>query len=253
MARSEGHGMSPDVAQRECCRTPRSQLVVPLNSVLLWPHSHARALASLTAAVARDIDFSFIGSLGGDPTTARNRQWVLSFALKYFTNRSYFVDTSVTRGDAVSYVPRGPWDHSASHKGWRPKSEEEASCERARCDGAYYSYLARSQLVLAPAGDAPWSQRFFEAAMAGAIPVVSDTAHTGRNAVERALGYHYLLAPELEELYLRRGISPPNCANWQSRNMHIFRTRQTMAHGEQQKESAETVGTTLSLTSLGCM
>ncbi|KAK7242157.1 DNA polymerase theta [Aureococcus anophagefferens] len=42
----------------------------------------------------------------------------------------------------------------------------------------------------------PWSLRFFEAIMAGSIPILTNQRHAGRNHDERALGYKYLLVSE---------------------------------------------------------
>jgi hypothetical protein len=42
-------------------------------------------------------------------------------------------------------------------------------------DAAYYDLLAASQFVLCPRGDHPWTYRFYEACLCGAIPVVEET------------------------------------------------------------------------------
>ncbi len=51
-----------------------------------------------------------------------------------------------------------------------------------------------SRFALCPAGDAPWSMRFFEAIMCRSIPIVSDAAHIGRN--DRRAGDRLPLLPD---------------------------------------------------------
>ena len=90
-------------------------------------------------------------------------------------------------------------------------------------DGA----LARSRFALAPAGDRPYSFRFFEAILAGAVPVVSHPAHSGRSYAENALGYKYLL---VSEFVARRRAFPgelPYCAAWADHNRKIFLEHQS--------------------------
>jgi hypothetical protein len=41
-------------------------------------------------------------------------------------------------------------------------------------DDEYFRTMARAKFVLCPRGDYPWTYRFFEAAMCGAIPLVEE-------------------------------------------------------------------------------
>ena len=73
----------------------------------------------------------------------------------------------------------------------------------------------------------PWSIRFFEAIMAGSIPIVSHVEHAGRNSDERNLGYKYLL---VSEFVARRRAFPgelPYCAAWADHNRKIFLEHQS--------------------------
>jgi len=161
--------------------------------VLMWPRAHVAAVLTLRQQEPiKSVDFSFVGAMRGDAKTSASRQWVRSFALRHFTNDSEFVDTSPrSAGDLRKYRPLGPWDKTRQRHStaFRPKSVGKSSCQRAACDLDYYRSLARAKYTLAPAGDRPWSQRFFEAIMAGSIPIVANNSHVGRTPAERALPY----------------------------------------------------------------
>ena len=102
----------------------------------------------------------------------------------------------------------------------------EANCTQAFCDREYYKVLATSRFTLAPSGDVPWSMRFFEAVMAGSVPIVSDRLHTGRNQRERTFGYAYLLLADAEAA-LAAGRPLPYCDGWAEHNRRVFQREQT--------------------------
>jgi len=91
----------------------------------------------------------------------------------------------------------------------------------------YYSILARSKFTLAPAGDQPWSQRFFEAILAGSIPILKSTKHSGHNVEEQRIGYWYLLEEEYEARLAKDG-QVPHCPAWAEHNLELFLKRQTL-------------------------
>lgn len=99
-----------------------------------------------------------------------------------------------------------------------PTNDTSRCARYSQIDQQYLADLAASKFVLAPAGDHPWSLRFFEAVVSGAIPVVDDSLHTGRNPTERQLGYRFLLRSELEG-----DQKPPEyCPEWAQQNLEIF-------------------------------
>ena len=191
-------------AMVECCAGSNAsgvEAILPrwrAPEFMKWPTSFLAAVEALLSA-ERPIDFNFIGAMAGDSTTEARRQWVREFALARFTNASYYVDT--TPGVARrGYRPLGPWDHTLRHGRFRPKDATHSGrggCARVACDLSYLKVLASSRFTLAPMGDQPWSHRYFEALMAGSIPIVESHLHTGRTPEERALPYHYLLAGNL--------------------------------------------------------
>jgi hypothetical protein len=49
--------------------------------------------------------------------------------------------------------------------------------------------MCKSRFALSPGGDAPWSMRFYEALVCGAIPVVVSIREAARTEMERELNY----------------------------------------------------------------
>lgn len=49
--------------------------------------------------------------------------------------------------------------------------------------------MCKSRFALCPGGDAPWSMRFYEALVCGAIPVVVSIREDARTEMERELNY----------------------------------------------------------------
>ena len=233
------HGLHSAV--RTCCRNA-TVLSASWSSpmTMKWPHAYVAALAELRKRSTRDIDFSFIGSMGGDSLTLERRKWVARFAGQFFTNASFFVDTYAS---ARPYQPLGPWDRTLNYGGgFRPKaplhSTSARACARSACDLDYFSVLARSKFTLAPMGDQPWSHRYFESVFAGSVPIVESHLHSGRTPAERALGYHHLLLSAARPPAGDSGgdgggdsgaSTVPYCAESAEHNLRIFLREQTMA------------------------
>ena len=227
---------------------------------LVFPRSQVEAARFYASTSTRDVDVNFLGRLHlGAPVAlleytqrawgdyvaldfsghvaASMRRWVLPFVKRYFTAESVLVDTSAE--DAATYAPLGAFDKTVAGgklAGFRPMTVEWVSafgnrsvqtCRKATCDPSYYETLARSRFTLAPAGDMPWSTRFFEAIMAGSVPVVSSEDHAGRNAEEKALGYKYLLVSEYVARRTRFPGAVPYCDKWAAHNLAIFLEHQS--------------------------
>jgi len=248
--------------ERECCSeaTRRRQPGAGSADVLVFPRSHVEAaLHFSSAATGRDVDFNFVGRVvSRQAVVTRNRKWVVDFAKEHFTNRSLYLDTTAPHRN--DYKTLGEWDRSSTNGGFLPMEamarQAKNQCAMARCDASYYRNLARSAFTLAPAGDQPWSQRFFEAILAGSVPVVQNIQHTGRSLAEKNIGYKYLLASELAARLLSRrrrrrqreeeGPSSsssssssgenqqvPYCANFAKHNLDLFLRHQTLIERRQ--------------------
>ena len=228
---------------------------------LMYPRSQIEAARYYASTSTRDVDVNFIGRLDRQPgvnlvnhalrddfdprdfatrIATRMRLWLLPFVRTWFSDTSLLVDTSVR--DAAGYERLGPYDASVeadgSIAGFRPMNEKFSNrvnvanvtrhtCRKATCDPTYYEKLARSRFTLAPAGDMPWSLRFFEAIMAGSIPILTNQRHAGRNHDERALGYKYLLVSEYVARRKRFPGAAPYCEAWAAHNLAIFLEHQS--------------------------
>lgn len=169
---------------------PVDERVTP--TVLLYPRSFVQRVEAMSAQKVHD--YCFIGGLYR-PETYPNRSWILDFARQRFTARSYLLLTD----DAPDHRPLGPYDRTSVETDvFVPKEQPRA--DRAFFHHHYFEVLCRSEFTLCPAGDLPWSMRFFEAIMCRSLPIVSDLEHVGRNALERAIGYRVLL-PDDDHVY----------------------------------------------------
>lgn len=184
----------------------------------LFPRHFVERVFSLSHE--KSYDYCFRGALKGDQVTEDNRRWILKFVGQRFSVDSYFqaTDSASLRGPRIA---RGAFDYTFRKSGFVPK--ENPRQQRAHFDEEYFSVMCASQFTLCPAGDAPWSMRFFEAILSGSLPIVETFEHTGRNETERQLGYTYFLSEAAEFKF-----SPI----FVKRNLEIFLTKQTLLHGE---------------------
>jgi hypothetical protein len=160
---------------------------------LLYPRSWVAAVDEMPGEKRHD--YCFMGSLYRSETFP-HRDWILDFARRRFTDRSYLLLSEAP----PEHERLGPYDHTGDMRAVFVPKEAPWGRERAFFNPPYFEVLRTSQFALCPAGDAPWSMRFFEAVMCGAIPIVSDRRHVGRNELERTIGYHVRL-PEEEHVY----------------------------------------------------
>jgi hypothetical protein len=58
--------------------------------------------------------------------------------------------------------------------------------------------MCQCKFVLCPAGDAPWSFRFYEVLMCKSIPIVESWHHTYRTREEADFNYKYVLYQDIE-------------------------------------------------------
>jgi hypothetical protein len=159
-------------------------------------------------------DFCFIGSFSIRPAVAEARQWIIPFILRAFGSRSFLQFTdSVTRQD---HRPFGPYDQTKNRIGFVPR--EMPMDQRGHLDPDYYSIMCQSQFALCPAGDAPWSMRFYEAMACRAIPVVNSISEAARTPQEASLGYKFLTTVD-DFVYSQ---------DWAEHNFRILLERHTL-------------------------
>jgi hypothetical protein len=167
-----------------------------------------------TQTEKRDVDFLFVGSLSPDRATYWNRQWVSSFARSHFTSASYLQYTD-NNTRSSGYKSLGDYDHTLNEKGFVPKEQKGLHpVTRGKTDIAYGARMARAQCCLCPAGDAPYSMRFYEALMFKCLPIVNSSSHTFRTKEEASLDYKYYLSSEASFEYR---------SDWAEHNYRLFR------------------------------
>jgi len=161
-------------------------------TTLLYPRSWIDSVNEMPDE--KKFDYSFIGTLYR-PETYPQRAWILDFAKRRFTDRSYFLLSE----DSDEHERLGSFDRTGTDSDvFVPKNVPWV--ERAHFNAAFYRVLRATEFALCPEGDAPWSMRFFEAIMCRSIPIVSHRRHTGRNQVELAIGYHVYF-PDDDHVY----------------------------------------------------
>lgn len=162
----------------------------------------------------KSIDYCFIGALNTDPKTANSRRWVRDFINKKFNNNSYlqYTDSETIK----SHQSLGVFDHTLKKRGFVPK--EVPLQERNFFDENYFSTMAKARFVLCPAGDEPWSMRFYESLMCRAIPIVESREHTFRSPEEAALDYRFYLHSDNHVYRI----------DWVSKNYNLFLNYHTL-------------------------
>lgn len=141
-------------------------------------------------------DFCFIGSIQSNYTA---RKWVLDFVKTYFTPHSIFINTD----KPSNHKPLGIFDYSNQPTGFCPKAEKNNQSKKVQYrviseNKEYFETMCQSKYVLCPAGDAPWSFRFYETLLCKSIPIVESWHHTYRTKEEAHIPYKYVLYQNIE-------------------------------------------------------
>ena len=141
-------------------------------------------------------DFCFIGSIDSNYET---RKWVIDFAKKYFTDNSIFINTD----NNPNWELLGSFDYSNKIVGYCPKKMPDNQSKQVQYrivkeNLGYFETMCKSKYCLCPAGDAPWSFRFYETLMCKSIPIVESWHHTYRTKQEASIKYKYVLYQDIE-------------------------------------------------------
>jgi hypothetical protein len=142
-------------------------------------------------------DYCFIGSINSN---YEERRWVIKFAKKYFTSNSIFINTDKN----PNWEPLGSFDYSNMNIGFNPKIMPNNQSKKVQYrvikeNIEYFEKMCQSKFVLCPAGDAPWSFRFYEVLMCKSIPIVKSWHHTYRTKEEANIKYKYILYKNIEK------------------------------------------------------
>lgn len=141
-------------------------------------------------------DYCFIGSIS---SCYDRRRWVIDFAKKNFTSNSIFINTD----NHSNWELLGEFDYSKLKLGFCPKIQPDNQSKKVQYrivkdNIEYFEKMCQSKFVLCPAGDAPWSFRFYEVLMCKSIPIVESWHHTYRTKEEATLKYKYILYQDIE-------------------------------------------------------
>jgi hypothetical protein len=142
-------------------------------------------------------DFCFIGSINSNN---KSRKWVIDFAKKKFTNNSIFINTD----NNPNWISLGSFDYSNKNLGYCPKNMPNNQSKKVQYrvvkeNMEYFETMCRSKYCLCPAGDAPWSFRFYEVLMCKSIPIVESWHHTYRTKEEANINYKYVLYKNIND------------------------------------------------------
>ena len=201
---------------------PKNEAPIPNSAtqICLYPRSYIERIEYL--GFEKEIDFNFRGGFYIDRHTRHNRKWIFKFAQKHFTNRSFFQITdrkakTIKKNGLRRHKLLGLYDYTFDRSGFVPK--EKPINERMYFDAEYFEVLCLSEFTLCPAGDSPWSMRFYEAILSKSIPIVEKPEHIGRNRLEHAIEYRYYLKNDRNIKYRK---------NWADDNFEKFMKYQTL-------------------------
>lgn len=143
-------------------------------------------------------NFCFIGSIMSD---YENRKWIIDFAKKYFTSNSIYINTD----NDTNCELLGDYDYSKKSLGFNPKIAYDSQSKKVQYriiqeNLFYFQTMRQSKFILCPAGDSPWSFRFYETLMCKSIPIVQSWHHTYRTSEESTINYEYILADNIESI-----------------------------------------------------
>ena len=194
------------------------------------------------------LDFTFCGSFRrncihgeGAVKSFNTRKWIIGFAQKHFTDNSVFKRTG---GDKDIEEIGFEWKNNG--KIWDYTDDEDKEVKKLRdlnidmelskvmyakiseysernleknkyyfpgMSFDYLFYLCKSKFSLCPAGDMPWSVRFYESIMCKSIPIVKKESECYRTLQESLLDYKYYLYDEIDFEYRQ---------DWADHNFQIF-------------------------------
>jgi len=199
-----------------------------VHSVSYWGRQAAKFPRSWVEKI-RSLDhkkrynFSFIGS-----SSARNRIWVRSFAREKFTDKDYFEYHNV---NLSTWKRLGPFDHTGMEN-HQAKTLQEAPRVKGRIetiplDTYYWQILASSNFSLCPRGDQPYAMHFYDAMLAGSIPVIRRVSKDLDSPfwIQTSVPYNFYAWQDTHlPLQYRQ--------DWVDENMRLFIKYQTFIEGD---------------------
>jgi hypothetical protein len=134
------------------------------NAVPKYPRSWVEKILEMEPT--KQHRYMFSGSTTG--RVLKHRHWLRPFVEAHFNGDDYYRATDARK--SKNYKPLGEWDRSLTDpSGFRPK---DCGGECMTLDKTYWKGMVQSKFILTPGGDAPYSFRFYESFLAGAIPII---------------------------------------------------------------------------------
>jgi len=176
-------------------------------SDVLFPLELVEKIESIN--LNKNLDFCFVGRAFKSRKRWDDKKyresWFLDWVRKNFTDQSYF--DACIKPELLKYWPTlGKYDYTKNPK----KYINHESIENF--DSRYFLPMKESKFVLAPAGDSPWSWRFYEAMLCKAIPIVQHSDHSWRNEKYKEIPFNFYT---ISDKFIYR-------EDWVEENLELF-------------------------------
>jgi len=192
---------------------------------------------------AKTHNYNFVGSQGfkarvggGDSSYQLRRDWVPEFAKEHFEGD----DILYIKDAPEQYIPVGSFDLSTEEWSHKKISNPDKIITDGYCqddcwdyEASYFDTLIQSNFTLCPGGDSAWSMRFYEAILAGSIPVITNVENdlSGPAFWWNQIGYTYFTEDQVVNISSTK--SSADLKNIADANYELFITYQTWLRGDQ--------------------
>mmetsp|Transcript_5473 Transcript_5473/g.12031 ORF Transcript_5473/g.12031 Transcript_5473/m.12031 type:complete len:336 (+) Transcript_5473:85-1092(+) len=157
----------------------------------------SQVVALKAANNTKTSNYNFQGALERtEDITGPWRQWVIKFVKHHFSDDDVFV-ASDEFGKTNTW---GPYDHTNDVEHYDVAQEKLEF--PLTMDPTYYQTMIQSNFTLCPGGYIPWSMRFYEAILAGSIPVIAEEGndYSSKAFWFNQLGYKYFTVDQVVNL-----------------------------------------------------
>jgi hypothetical protein len=176
----------------------------------------------------KSVMYNFQGSIFSQEV-AKRRQWVIDLLASRSSGHDSLIITDAPEGHRTL----GPYDHTNEFKGFRPRAYVSSKM-KYQFEQEYWDIMVRSNFTLCPGGDSPWSMRFYEAIVAGSVPVIQSEAQDCESikspcSMFNRIGYTYCKADSEACL----NMPPRKLKEVTDRNRELFFKYQSFMFGDQ--------------------
>jgi len=172
-----------------------------------------------TVAPYKKIDFIFAGQVEkkGLNHYEKNRSWILKYIKDNFTKNSYLEitkakDTNHKPGTLFNQIKNQLKDKPYNYTNYEDIKKTEVNGFSHIADQEYINKLSMSKFCLCPAGDSPWSIRFYEAIALKSIPILEKKEHAFFHTATEGSDYKFYLSSQ----------KPVYIEEWADHNFKLF-------------------------------